>query len=128
MPRYEDDHVHRPSRNLYGSADQYGENIGQEPNRGQHFGKGPKGWKRSDEIMREDVCEALYRDPYIDASDIEVSVKDSCVHLRGTVDSRDVKRAAEDCAERLLGVEDVRNELSVKRANDNRETSKAGLS
>ena len=76
-------------------------------------GRGPKGWKRADERIREDVCEMLERDHRIDASDIDVSVKEGIVTLSGRVDSRRVKRAAEDVIEHLSGVKDVRNELSV---------------
>lgn len=80
---------------------------------GGFFGKGPKGWKRSDERIREDACEALYRDSEVDASDIDVSVKDNCIFLKGTVSSRQEKRAAERCVENLSGVEDVQNELRI---------------
>lgn len=80
------------------------------------FGKGPKGWKRSPERIKEDVCEALWRNPRVDATDIDVSIEnDSCVCLRGTVDGREAKREAEYCVENLSGVEDVRNELRVRR-------------
>jgi len=82
---------------------------------GKHFGKGPKGWKRSDERIREEVCEALYRDTEIDASSIEVTVEDGCVCLRGSVEDRDTKRSAERCVENLSGVEDVLNELRIGR-------------
>lgn len=75
------------------------------------FGKGPKGFRRSDEKIREEVCEALYRDSSVDASEIEVSVKDAEVILSGTVSERRMKRLAEDCAESVSGVSDVRNEI-----------------
>ncbi len=83
--------------------------------RGQHFGKGPKGWRRSDERIREEACEMLYRDSEVDASDIEIKVKEGTLTLSGSVDSRDTKRAAERCVENLSGVEDVHNELRVIR-------------
>lgn len=38
-------------------------------------GKGPKGYKRSDERIREDVCDCLTDDRHVDASGIEVKVK-----------------------------------------------------
>ena len=79
------------------------------------YGKGPKGYKRSDERIKEDVCEALARHPRVDASDIEVKVEDTIVTLSGTVDSREVRRAAEMAIENLSGVEDVRNDLKVKK-------------
>lgn len=78
------------------------------------FGKGPKGFRRSDEKIREEVCEALYRDSSVDASEIEVSVKDAEVILSGTVSERRMRRLAEDCAESVFGVSDVRNEIRVQ--------------
>ncbi len=82
---------------------------------GMHAGRGPKGWRRSDERITEDLCEALTRDPHIDASDIEVRVEQGDVTLTGTIDSREAKRAAEELAERCSGVLDVTNQLRVKR-------------
>lgn len=82
---------------------------------GQFSGRGPKGYKRSAERIREDVCERLSAHPDIDASEIEVKVEDNEVLLGGTVGSRREKRLAEDCCEGIPGVEDVRNELRVHR-------------
>lgn len=79
-----------------------------------YFGKGPKGWKRTDERIREDACEALYRDHQIDASDIDLMVKEGCVYLKGTVDSRRAKKEVERVIETILGVADVQNELRVR--------------
>ena len=81
-----------------------------------HYGKGPKGYRRSDDRIKEDVCEALYRDHSVDASNIEVEVKDGNVTLKGSVTARDAKRAAEEAVENLSGVEDVRNEIKVMKA------------
>jgi hypothetical protein len=74
-------------------------------------GVGPKGYRRSDESIREDICESLTLDPYVDATEIEVAVKEGVVFLRGTVSSREVRRMAEDAALDCTGVVDVRNEL-----------------
>jgi osmotically-inducible protein OsmY len=79
-----------------------------------HRGRGPKGYTRSDERIREDVNERLTDDPYVDASEIEVSVSGCEVTLTGTVDSREAKRRAEDCAERVSGVRHVQNNLRVQ--------------
>lgn len=76
-----------------------------------HAGRGPKGYKRSDDRIREDVCEALTIHPGIDASDMEVTVKDGVVTFKGSVESRLIKRMAEDLIENIPGVADVRNEL-----------------
>jgi len=42
---------------------------------GSHYGKGPKGYTRSDERIREDVCDRLSDDDEVDARDITVTVK-----------------------------------------------------
>lgn len=82
--------------------------------RGEHFGKGPRNWKKSDERIKEEICEALYYDRFVDASDIEVQVEDGVVFLRGWVESREAKREAEKCIEDVVGVFDVRNELHMR--------------
>jgi osmotically-inducible protein OsmY len=97
----------------YGYSESYDDDIGQKSNRMGHYGKGPKGYRRSDEKIKEDVCEALYAHTEIDASDVEVSVKEGLVVLSGTVESRDIKRRVEVEIENLSGVDDVQNDLRV---------------
>jgi hypothetical protein len=80
---------------------------------GPHRGKGPVGYQRSDERIRELVCESLTDDDQVDASNIEVSVSRGEVTLSGTVDDRRTKRAAEDCAYSVSGVRDVQNQLRM---------------
>lgn len=80
---------------------------------GSHVGKGPKGYRRSDERIREDVCETLTQHPEIDASQIEVVVKDGYVKLSGAVESRHMKRMAEDAIEGLSGITDIKNQLRI---------------
>jgi BON domain len=80
---------------------------------GRFRGRGPKGYRRSDERIREDVCECLTEDDHIDASNIDVTVKECEVTLSGTVSSRAEKRRAEDLIEHLPGVKDVHNQLRV---------------
>lgn len=103
----------------YDSADRYAANIGNTGFTGEHFGKGPKGWKRSDETIKNDACEALSDDSFLDASEIEVSVKDGVIHLKGAVDERAAKRRAESCVEDLSGVNDVVNEIRIHRESGN---------
>lgn len=81
---------------------------------GQHYGRGPKGYRRSDERIREDVNEALFRDEHVDATEIEVEVKDAEVTLSGTVDGREAKRMAEDCVWNVAGVRNVTNTIRVE--------------
>ncbi len=127
----------RPRRNQYRSHDyyakEYNRDLSRRPDRNDRFyprnysntgeryhsmrqgffGKGPKGWKLSDDRIKEEVSEALYRDYSVDASEIEVEVKDSIVTLTGTVENRDSKRAAEECIENLTGVTDVHNRIRI---------------
>lgn len=79
-----------------------------------YTGKGPKGYSRSDDRIREDVCDRLTDDPQIDASEIDVKVANCEVTLAGTVDSREAKRRAEDCAESISGVRNVQNNIRVQ--------------
>lgn len=78
---------------------------------GPHIGHGPRGYQRSDERIKEDVCERLAQHGRIDARNIDVTVENGEVTLRGSVDSRETKRLAEDAVESVSGVRDVRNEL-----------------
>jgi hypothetical protein len=82
--------------------------------RAEHRGRGPKSYKRSDSRIEEDVNDRLTDDPFLDASDIEVSVKDGDVTLSGLVDRREDKRRAEDLAERVSGVGNVQNNVRVR--------------
>lgn len=81
---------------------------------GTYRGRGPRGYKRSDERIKEDVNDRLSDDPYIDASDVEVAVTSCEVTLTGTVDDRDAKRRAEYIAERVSGVSNVENRLRLR--------------
>ncbi len=87
----------------------------QGPQRGPHTGKGPRGYQRSDAQIEEDVCARLTQHGYIDARDIDVSVQNAEVTLKGTVDSRWTKRMAEDVADSVAGVNDVHNQLTIRR-------------
>jgi hypothetical protein len=86
-----------------------------EPDRGPHFGKGPKGFRRSDERMREDVCDAIAHLRFVNACDVEVTVEAGIVVLTGTVEDRSEKRAIEEASLRCRGVEDVHNEIRLRR-------------
>jgi len=84
--------------------------------RREHRGRGPKGYRRSDERIKEDVNDRLSDDYYLDASDVEVSVENTEVTLTGTVRNRSDKRRAEDLAESVSGVTNVENRLRVKQS------------
>lgn len=79
-----------------------------------HRGMGPKGYKRSDERINEEVHERLTDDPWIDASNIRVEVKGGEVTLSGSVDNREAKHRAERLIEDISGVAHVQNNLRVE--------------
>jgi osmotically-inducible protein OsmY len=85
-----------------------------------HRGKGPKGYQRSDERIRELVCEALTEHDEIDASNIEVSVADGEVTLKGMVEHRHAKRLAEDIIESISGVRDIHNQIRIANRDEGR--------
>lgn len=82
-----------------------------------HRGKGPKGYKRADERVSEEAHERLTEDPWIDASEIAISVANGEVTLSGTVDNREAKHRAERIVEDITGVDHVQNNLRVQRGN-----------
>ena len=84
---------------------------------GPFGGVGPKGYVRADQRIREEVCDILTDDSWLDACNIEVEVKEGEVVLDGTVRDREQKRLAERIAERIAeraaGVRHVQNNLRV---------------
>jgi len=92
----------------------YSGGIGSYGEQGRHAGRGPKGYQRSDERIREDICERLTHHPEINAEEIEIQVKNAEVTLIGTVERREEKRMAEDVTESISGVKDVHNQLRTQ--------------
>ena len=76
----------------------------------------PRGYKRSDERIIDDVCEHLSRNR-LDVEDVSVQVEDGHVTLSGTVRSRRSKHQIEDVTASCFGVEDISNQISVRRGN-----------
>jgi hypothetical protein len=76
-------------------------------------GRGPKGYRRSDELLKEIICEELTDDPFIDARNVSVDVSNCEVTLHGSVDAREQKHAIEDLVADVIGVAEIHNHLSV---------------
>lgn len=85
---------------------------------GGHYGKGPKNYRRSDASILDEANEALYESYEVDATNIEVQVKDGIITLTGTAVDRHSKKEAEACVENIDGVVDVRNELKLAPASE----------
>ncbi|MEJ1239880.1 BON domain-containing protein [Chryseolinea sp. T2] len=93
---------------------------------GAHRGKGPRGYQRADDRIRDDVNDRLADDSYLDATEIEVVVLNGEVTLSGTVDSRSDKRRAEDLSESVGGVKNVENRIRVKEIFGDQSRSRGG--
>lgn len=81
----------------------------------QRYPRGPKGYKRSDERIKEDVSDRISQMSMVDSSDVEVEVKNGEVTLTGTIPNRNMKWQLESMVESVGGVTDVHNQLRVKR-------------
>lgn len=87
-----------------------------EPGEGERgrMGRGPKGYRRSDERIQDEVCERIAR-AGVEADDVEVKVENAEVTLSGSVHRREEKRWLEELAEDVFGVQEVHNHLRVAR-------------
>lgn len=75
-----------------------------------------------DNRLQQLVLDELDWDPTVHAADIGVSVHDGVVTLNGHVTTFAEKRAAEEAAQRVAGVEAVAEEIDVRMAGDDRPT------
>jgi osmotically-inducible protein OsmY len=109
----------------FGGRSSFGETQrpGESATRGRFTGRGPKGYTRSDERIREDVSDRLEQHGEIDATDIEVRVSNGEVTLEGTVEDRRTKRMAEDIIETCPGVKQVHNRIRIQGNGGEREKS-----
>lgn len=72
-----------------------------------------RAYRRTDERIRDDVCERLAHSNAVDPTDVAVDVRDGIVTLEGSVPERSMRYALEDIAARCLGVIDVDNRVRV---------------
>ncbi len=113
-----DSHQHDSGHFRRRNMQQQGGYYGRESQGESFAGRGPSGYRRSAERISEDLNEALTWDPRLDASNIKVEVEGNIVTLSGSVRDRHSKRRAEDLAESVRGVEDVRNKLDISSGGD----------
>jgi osmotically-inducible protein OsmY len=111
-----EDHVHPRGGGSLTKFGVYSSDDTAPPKQLAHFGKGPKGYQRTDTRIEEEVCERLTRDPHVDASEIEISVRDGEVTLSGSVSDRQQKYRAEDIVEHVLGVKETHSRIRVQRS------------
>lgn len=110
-------------------AGEGGDRVGLQQEEGEHHYEGfhgvhrgrakePRGHPRSDERICEDVCDRFVEREPLDASDVEVTVKDGEVTLSGTVPRRAMKWELEQLTEEVAGVRDVHVMLRVRKAGE----------
>ena len=118
------------SRSTYGggSSGQWSSNQGGQwgGNQGRFSGMGPQGYQRSDERITEDINDQLTWHGDLDATNISVKVEKGIVTLSGSVDDRQAKRMAEDVAEQIRGVQDINNQIQVRRQNQSLQRENQG--
>lgn len=91
-------------------------------------GRTPKGYSRTDDRIREDICDRLTQQDLVDPSDVEVEVSSGQVTLSGTIADRRAKYHIEELAENTSGVKEVTNNLRVKRDQESNNWSGGGSS
>jgi hypothetical protein len=100
--------------------------VPQRTDQPRRYPRGPKGYRRSDERVREDVCDRLYHSLDLDSSDVEVRVQNGEVILTGSVPDRSMKYRIESMIEDVSGVIDVTNQIRVKQQQYGREWNDQG--
>jgi hypothetical protein len=94
-------------------ADRQAAYLAEDPRRA-HARSLPRHYRRSDERVREEICERLADDVRLDVTDVSVDVKAGRVTLEGTVPERRMKYLVEDTAAECLGANDVENRIGVR--------------
>ena|SRR5947208_6224026 len=91
---------------------------------GPYRGRGPRGYARSPARIYEDLCDRLTENPFIDATDIEVTVGGTEVTLSGAVQDTIAMRQAQAIAEEVAGVTHVHNRLQLREAAEREATER----
>lgn len=119
MEEMEDDRARRhrwamQSAGVVGEGADYRDRL-DDQYEGGHKGRGPRGYRRSDARIAEEIHAALERDPRVDAGDVEVQVANGEVALSGAVDDRGMRHRIEDIVHDVTGVVLVNNSIRLRR-------------
>jgi len=69
--------------------------------------------KKSNDVLRKEVIEAIKWEPLLSSNEIDVSVQDGIVTLGGTVDNFTQKKEAEQAVKNIAGVKAVVDDVKV---------------
>ena len=86
--------------------------------------RGPKNYTRSDDRIREDLCDRLAERHDIDVGEVMVRVQNGEVTIEGTAIDRRHKYVIEQIADAVPGVKDVSNQIRLKRADGGTEIAR----
>jgi len=86
--------------------------------------RSPKGYTRSDERIREDVCDRL-TESYLECEEVTVTVKNGEVVLAGRAPSGETRRQIERVAEGVPGVQEVTNQIRTRRDESGQDESQS---
>ena len=92
------------------------EGVGAGPAREAHLPsrrRMARAYRRTDERVRDDICERLFHSSAVDTADVSVEVRDGVVIFEGTVPHRGMRYALEDIAAQCMGVVDIENRVRV---------------
>jgi len=85
--------------------------------------------KKSDDVLRKEVMEAIKWEPVLEPNKIEVSVQEGIVTLAGTVDNYNQKKEAEHIVKDISGIktiiDDVMVDLSFSTIRNDKEIARA---
>lgn len=74
-------------------------------------GRFPKNYTRSDERIREEICDRLAQTYDLDPSEVEVKVDEGVVTLTGAVPERWMRFQIEHVCDAVAGVLEVQNDI-----------------
>lgn len=101
------------------TGEEYGGWFGDHPedSRSLHHSRraGPRGYVRSDERIREEICERLADRADLDVDDVSVVVTQGRVTLEGSVPNRQMKHRIDALCDDSAGVREVDNRIRVAR-------------
>lgn len=69
--------------------------------------------KKSNDVLRQEVVEAIKWEPLLSSNEIDVSVQDGIVTLGGTVDNYTQKKEAEQAVKNIAGVKAIVDDVKV---------------
>lgn len=99
----------------YGGSGRYG---GAASNLDRKNRKGPKGYERSDDRVREEIIDQLLTNAHVNLEDVSIDVSNGEVTLSGTVEDRRSRYDIEAIADGVWGVKDINNNLKVKNSRE----------